>query len=82
MAAKKISMSMPTDLWSRARERAAKLGYASFSEYTQFLLEEDCQLEPEHIIRITRGGPGVGRELSRGLDDQVPHDENNGLSDS
>ena len=50
---KKIGMSMPPDLYRRAKDRSAALGYASFSEYTQFLLELDCQSEPEHIVKQT-----------------------------
>ncbi len=50
---KKIGISLSQDLHQRANQRATDLGYASFSEYTQFLLELDCQSEPEHIVKRT-----------------------------
>lgn len=53
---KKPSVSMPEDLFSRASTKAKALGYASFSEYIQFLLREDLDKNSQHIVvRDERG---------------------------
>ena len=52
---------MPNELHERAEERARKLGYASFSEYAQYLLEEDCEQKPAHTL--TRREDSISRKV-------------------
>lgn len=53
MAESKLSrttVSMEAELYAQASERMKKLGYTSFSEYIQFLLESDLHERPSHVL--------------------------------
>lgn len=52
---------MPEDLFKEASERAKELGYNSFSEYIQFLLQEDLDSESGHIVVRESGEVHYGR---------------------
>ncbi len=67
----RTTVSMDGDLYDRAVERLKKLGYSSFSEYIQFLLEADLRDRTPHVtVRDESSGP---RHLRRStyLDSQV-----------
>lgn len=50
------TISMEKKLYRAALERAEKLGYGSFSEYIQFLMEADVEEKPAHITKRTESG--------------------------
>lgn len=58
MSKQRTSISISEKALEAGKERWAELGYASFSEYVEFLILEDKQRRGNHVV--TRGG-GVAK---------------------
>lgn len=51
------TVSMEANLYRKADDRWRKLGYSSFSEYIQFLIDADVTSRPDHVT--SRGEKGT-----------------------
>jgi len=57
------TVSMDSRLYGDALERARKLGYSNFSEYIQFLIEDDVSHKSAHIIERTEETGEVSKRV-------------------
>ena len=49
MGCQKKSVSLPQDLLLASEARRQRLGYASFSQYIQFLIQDDVLTHKNHV---------------------------------
>lgn len=56
---------MEPELLKKAKERAEKLGYGSFSEYVQFLLEADVSDQTPHVTIRDESGSTASRGIPK-----------------